>query len=374
MININYKIGVETIEDSSLNALLNETGPFQSIKNYSSLDGIRLTVQNSDLISNAFKRHSVKQVDVHKRDGYVVKQTDINSNLRHKINNFDILELSSISYKEFIQKFGRYIIGKVDDKLPSGISTYDQIRVVEIKDEVVTKLEKDLYGLSIDHGRVYVDTILNTENLYVLLFRDVGKIIKVDNNFDISNEKLLSLSSGFYQILPKYYHSTKELYTSKSKGQLTLQAEDVVKVVSDMYVNLDGCTTNSFILQPGLEVLVKYEQDYTPLTEVKSFWEDKEYIIFKIEENTLSPLYHITSSGEDPTEGYKQLMQSHHEFLRNYVVISDKASMLKLTTQVAEDELDNLLQTSEETFTVENTYFKTVLEKIPNLIKIKVKV
>lgn len=372
MIKLSYKMAVETIEDTALSSMLNETGTFQSISNYSTLDGIRLVAKDSSLISNAFKRHKTKKSDIYKRDGYVVKQEETKYNLHHKVDYFDILDLSETSYKEFLQKYSKHIIGKVGDRVPSGISMYDQVRVVEIKDNTVTKIDESMYGLEISHGKVYVDSTLVSDDLYVLLFRDAGKVIKVDDNFDISNERLLSLDSGFYQILPKYYHSTKELYTSKSNGKLSVQVDKLTRLVSDVYVNIDGCITNSFILQPGLEIPVRYSQDFTPLPEVKEFWDNKEYIIFKLEGTSLAPLYHITSEGSAPTEEYKTLMKSHQEFLRSYVVVSNKAFMLRITDKVEEDEILNLIRISEDTFTIDNTYFKTILNANPDLIKIKI--
>lgn len=372
MIKLNYKIYVETVEDPALSSLLNTTGIHQSIRNYSSVDGIRLVVEGTDLISNAFKRHKTEKTDILKKDGYIYKQEKTEYNLHQKVDYFDILDLSETTYKEFLQKFGKYIICKVNDKLPKGISMYDEIRVVEITEDTVTKIGKDLYGVELHLGRVYIDTLLDPENLYVLLFRDANKIVKVDNNFDISNERLLGLQSGFYQILPKYYLSTTETFVSKTSGVLSLKTDSLVEIVSDVCLNIDGCTTNSFILQPGIEVPFTYKQDYTPLVDIKEFWTNKEYIVFEVKGNNLEPLYHLTKDGEEPTEEYKTLLKSHPEFLRKYVVLANTATVLQISEDTNRDNLPEELKTSERVYLIDNTYFKQVLKDYPNLTKIKI--
>ena len=74
MISLNYKIKVDTIHDKPLKNLINEVGPYQSIKNYENVDSIRLEVKDNDLINNAFRLDKSTTGEIVSRDGFIYKQ------------------------------------------------------------------------------------------------------------------------------------------------------------------------------------------------------------------------------------------------------------------------------------------------------------
>lgn len=371
MINLKYSIKAESIGDNSLQVKVNELGRYQAIRNYPSIDGIRLVSEDTNLISNAFKRDKKDYFLTEAKNGYVYKQIPVD-NLSNGLDEFDSTDVSSLALKDFFIKFGQFITGKVSDNLPDNISIFDEIRVVEITDTSIRKLLESEYSLELNFGKVFVEDSIPTTNLFVLLFKDNKGIKKVDNNFDISDDKLLSLDSGFYQILPKYYKNSSKLLVSRVNNKLSISSDDPSELVSDLYLNIDNFITNRFFLLPSIDTSITYNQDYTPLNEVSEFVESKEYIIFQLEGSKYIPKFYLSSDNEEEPEDFTTLMKSHYEFKRAYVVLANKANLLKVDNDLEEEEIKTLLKDSDEVYTIENSYFKTVLEKHKNLIKVKI--
>ena len=314
MISINYKITVEAIEDKPLIKLLNPVGTYQSIRVFNSIDGIHL-VTDSDLISNAFKWHPVKKATLHKRGDYIYRTEKSNTDPKFKAEQFDIM-IGTLSKELFFVLFGKYMVGNIKEGIPKGISRNDTLRVIDIGKMASVKFEVDY-----DTGKV---TPEKEGNLFLMVFKNNNQPSKVSNSFDIDKEKLLNTPSGFYQILPKY-HTRQDTVSITSVGdELLAYAYDPVELTSDVYLNIDGCVTNSFLLQPGFSTPIRYGEDYTPLNEVR-FDDGKEYIIFELVGTELKPIYHLSASNPEGSESYNTLMKSHHEFKRKYKVIASSA-------------------------------------------------
>lgn len=305
---INYRLSIETKPDTSLPV---GVGTFQSIRSYDNLDGIQLRVEDTELISNAFKKHKVFKTNLYKRDGVIFKQEGSFTQVNRDVDLFDIEE--SIPLKEFFKKYSRYIVSE----LPRDLSFTDEVRYVTVGTDVRKS---------------------DTETPVKLVFRDKGKLVPVEDKFDISLDRLLSVQDGFYQILPRYSYNLKEYFLDG-----ILSTKEPSRLSSDVNLNIDGCVTNRFYTLPDSPISVTYSNDYTVLTDVELV-SGKEYIIFELKGDKPQPLFYLTPDHDTVPEAYTTLMESHTEFKRKYLVIANKATLRTSTTE----------------YEVTNTYFDKV--------------
>lgn len=352
MFTLNYSIGLSLIGDKALTKTLPIPNEYQTISHYKGVDKIRLK-SNSPNISEAYIRSFHKTATLYRRDNLLYKQERRSTFSDNQVVDVFDQEIERLASDVFFKKYGKYIVGILTNPVSINIVAKDEIRLVRInsRDELsFIAPDSYLYSTEIgEDGRVGVlGAIPNQEEVFVLVFRSNSMYIKVSDTFDIDAHKLLSINSGFYEILPKYYDKDESF--TYSNGILSSKSFETLS--SDVYVNYDGCSTNFFSLIPNTSITLSYKEDYTPYSELTFLDPSKEYILFKSEYNKLIPLYHLTSTGT-PHLDYDELKKSHTEFKRGYVIIANTA-----TVTVG----------GSNTITVENTVFNEVLTN--QLIKV----
>lgn len=354
MFTLNYSIGLSLIEDKALTKTLPTPNEYQAISHYKGIDKIRLK-SNSPNISDAYIRSFHKTATLYRRDNLLYKQEKQSTFSDNQVVDVFDQEIERLASDVFFKKYGRYIVGILTNPVPINVVAKDEIRLVRVnsRDEL-SFIAPDSYLYSTEigaDGKVEVSgTILNQEEVFVLVFRSNSMYIRTSDTFDIEAHKLLSINSGFYRILPKYYD--KEESFTYSNGKLSSKSFETLS--SDVFINYDGCSTNSFSLLPNTPTTLSYKEDYTPYSEITSLDSSKEYILFKSENNKLIPLYHLTTTGI-PHLDYDELKNSHTEFKRGYVIVANIA-----TVTVG----------GSNTIKVENAVFNEILAKHNQLIKV----
>lgn len=354
MFTLNYSIELSLIGDKALTKTLPIPNEYQTISHYKGTDKIRLK-SNSPNISNAYIRSFHKTATLYRRDNLLYKQERQSTFSDNQVVDVFDQEIERLASDVFFKKYGRYIVGILTNPIPINVVAKDEIRLVRINSRnELSFIAPDSYLYSTEvgaDGKVEVlGTIPNQEEVYVLVFRSNSMYVRVSDTFDIEAHKLLSINSGFYGILPKYYDRDESF--TYSNGILASKSFETLS--GDVYINYDGCSTSSFSLLPNTPITLAYKEDYTPYSEVTSLDSSKEYILFKSENNKLTPLYHLTSTGTSNST-YDELKKSHTEFKRGYVIIANIA-----TITIGDN----------STITVENTVFNEVLTKHNQLIKV----
>ena len=184
---------------------------------------------------------------------------------------------------------------------------------------------------------------MTTDTLFVkriVLFRIVHFNIAISDQKTVGHYQHINILSKIKKLNP--LKSSKKIKPQiKNKGikdfkeetsdYVKIFSKDILQLNSDFNINFDQCITNSFILSPYSSVEIKYTSiDFTPLNIVNTFDPLKEYIIFEVENNAYIPKFFLSSevesSGEFVAE-FDLLMQSHEEFKKPFLVISNYATL-----------------------------------------------
>lgn len=321
---LNYKINIKQKENLNLSNNLVSNSDNLSIKVYN-FDNEFQIISNSDNISNHFEKTNHLVQNLKTKENFILGYENLSNNVKsspHLIDN----NLSNYNPNNLHQV-------KEFTFLPL-ISEEDTYELFILEEDIFTKVSKDLYKIDIE-TRSIVSELDEDNDYFLYLIKDNFKYKKVSNTLTLKPEDFLNISTGFYEIYPQIKHKVKDImWREKNSDTIVFSSDEFTSITSDVYINFDNCITNNFNAIPFSFIELKYtSNDYTPLNEIDNFSVDNEYILFELENNECIPKYFISTDIE--TEGdselitkFNLLMQSHSEFKKPFLVLSDKSNIV----------------------------------------------
>lgn len=356
---LNYNINLKQKEDLDLKNSLVNISDTLSLKVFNFDNEIQI-VSNSDTISNYFKETTEVVNHLNKSDNFILSYTNLKDKMKFKneineelLNNnlYDINNLYLVKNTKFLPKI------KFNDYYELFVLEGDQFKLIK----------KSEYNLDVQTNTV--NNLPEDNDYFLYLIKSDFKYKKITNNFNIKPEDFLDIPSGFYEIYPQF-KNTSELadLSEKSPDFLVFNSNTVYNIESDMYINFDNCITDKFTSIPFNNIDIKYKSnDYTPLTQIESFNNSKEYIIFELENNNCIAKYFLSSEVEtegdlESIDNFNLLIQSHSEFKKPFLVIANKSNIIVLKEN-SEVIFDKTIY-NEEFSNIKNTILIDTLTKI----------
>lgn len=360
---LNYKVSIKQKENLNVKKNLENISNKMSLKIFK-YDGTIELVSNSKNISEYFKTTNTLVDSVNKKDGFILGY--------EKDSGKDIVSFPEIT-ESFLSDFltGPYyknLIRVSDFRFYKNISPSSENYLLELKDNVFTLVPDSSYTIDFKDSKI-VSNVLEDSLYFILSFRYEYELEKTTSKISLTPEDFIDLTSGFYHIFPKDSIKTTTLNINFIKDNLYVDSGDIFKITSDLNINFDNCTTNTFTLIPNNPLVISYKlNDYTSLNDVVEFNSEKEYFIYELQNNVLNLKYYLASTVEtegDLVEDFNLLLQSHEEFKKPYVILSNRA------------DIDLLNKRTNQIFTrtIENKEFSILKEDsalINTLTKIKI--
>lgn len=356
---LNYSINLKQKEDLDLKNNLVNTSDNLSLKVFNFDNEIQI-VSNSDTISNYFEETTEVVNHLNKAENFILSYTNLKDKMKFKNEiNEDLLNSNLYNIHNL------YLV-KSAKSLPK-IKSNDYYELFILEEDTFKLVEKSEYA--IDTQTNTLNNLQEDTDYFLYLIKNDFKYKKATNNFNIKSEDFLDISSGFYEIYPQF-KNTSELINliEKSTDFLVFNSNSINTIESDMYINFDNCITDKFTSIPFNNIDIKYKSnDYTPLAQIESFDNSKEYIVFELENNNCIPKYFLSSDVEtegdlESIENFNLLIQSHSEFKKPFLVIANKSNIVVLKENL--EVVLNRTIYNEEFSNIKNTILIDTLTKI----------
>lgn len=304
-----YSIPILCRITSYVDQALNNYSDFQTIQALKKDFGYRLK-SNSNNISEGYKTTDIKALPKTFYNSYMISQEEgvPDTSLQEEIIK-NPLHLDDP--KKFFNRYST-ILKPYKDK------------VLEIKEKdfkiYFIKLTEDMVYMS--HKEGYEDITEDYEEFSLVL--ETPKIIeRLTDSLDISEEQLILLEEGYYNIYPRLHSNTVE---GNSDYTLKIFSGKFSKIYSKDKVSVNGWILNSTTLPPNTSIEIEVnEKCLNPLVSVS---EENKYIVYETKNKKLTPSFILSKEGSDPSEEVKNLLKSHQEFLRAYSYVVDSCKVM----------------------------------------------
>lgn len=325
---LNYKIKLKQKENSELQNNLLNLSPLQTT-NIFNYDGLIEIISNSENISQYFEETNTRVDVVNRKENFILGYEKSDKFTENSDIDFSQEFLSNILNSKYHKNLTK-VINLEFDKIIDYETKYELLERDE-ENNIFELIDKDLYSINYETSKIITEFLPSNKNYFLFTIKDFFKLKKSSNNLVLKKEDILNLNSGFYQIKPQIKNKGIKDFKEETSDYVKIFSKDTLQLKSDFNINFDQCITNSFILSPYSSVEIKYTAiDFTPLNIVSTFDPLKEYIIFEVENNAYIPKFFLSSevesSGEFVAE-FDLLMQSHEEFKKPFLVISNYATL-----------------------------------------------
>lgn len=293
-----------------VNEVFTNLSPLQTIQVFQKEDGY-VFKSNSNNISDGFKTTETKTLNKVFIGDYLIEQKEgtLNQELYLELLE-DPRHLDDP--KAFIRRYGHLFRTIKDGNIDIKEKEFKIYYVRLTEDRVYTSTQEDFYNVSDD----YLEFAIVQETPKYL--RRLGETLFV------SKDQIVSLKEGYYNIYPRKF--SEDSSSTYSEYSLNIFSSSYSKIQSRVKININDWILNKTTLAPNTKILIELTKDCINLLRTKEDFKDtKEYVLYKTKKEVLEPVCVLSSTGTEPTEEIKTLLNSHEEFLRSYSYLPNKA-------------------------------------------------